>query len=436
MKGARWLLLFWVARAAAQVCECGGPPEHEYGHSNFGWYAEKQAACQAAVDYTQAQWTATRVYGPPTVNNPTPGQSSSCGGQYTVISNGNQFPYSLSISVRAGQNCLPCPPEEECEADLGDGYWTASNSPVAGGSWCDGGCEMQAGSSQCSGPPELLTCLTWTSVVALTCEGGGSGSSGDPADDPPAGATPDEDGPTGDGGGEECMSVGDGQYCASKGPASGDGGDCGYFNDDYVCLDKIREDECWVHSDGSRICGGAANTTPPAPDSGTPGEVASPDGQMSNASPGGVTNNYNYYNNVTVGGSSRDPGTTGAAPSSGSPHAPGPGDADGDGEEDCVGETCGEDLPELEDIGTMTDAFTEFWTNLQAVPIVAAAADVAPSFGTGSCPAWNETIAYSGQSIEVSFDAICTTYADISPAITVVALVLWGFLAYRILMSA
>lgn len=248
----------------------------------------------------------------------------------------------------------------------------------------------------------------------------------------PAGGQPSSGTP------ENCVAVGSGEYCSSS---TGDG-QCGYIDDSYVCLKKVKPNECLVAGAGSRICGAAANTTPPVPDNGTPGVLATPDGTMSQAvvdsSGVSTTNNFNYYSPSTVSGSSRNAGSTGAAPSGGSPGY-GDGEGDGEGEDDspeCVGTTCGEAVPELEDIGTMTEAFGQFWADLQEVPLVEAAQEVAPSFGAGACPVWQETIEIGAQSVDADFGFICTTWDDVTPVLSIVALVLWGLMAFRILFTA
>lgn len=320
-------------------------------------------------------------------------------------------------------------PVEECEHDIGEGTWQVSTAPIGGQKWCEGLCEITAGPSQCGGPPGLQSCTTWSTVTDLTCEAGE-----DVQEEPPGDTEPDGDTGPPDAAGENCQAVGDGEYCATN---KGDGS-CGYMNDTYICLERIQEDECVALGDGGRVCNENAETTPPVPDNGTPGELADPDGQLTNENMEGETSNYNYYNGGTVGGSSRDPGTTGAMPTGGSPSYGSGTGTGGPGEEspECVGTTCGEGVPELEEIGSMTNAFTQFWDDLQAVPIVDAAMDVAPSFGAGSCPSWSDSFEVGGTSVDADFGFICTTYTDITPAITIVALVLWGFVAFRILMSA
>lgn len=308
-----------------------------------------------------------------------------------------------------------------CEYDGQKNWGVSPSGPYPAGGYCEGSCKVTPSQQSCSGPAGLQTC---TAVLSYAEESSCSGGS------KPSGST--EETPADELEGERCMDVGDGEYCVS---ANG-GGQCGYMNDTYICLNKVKQNECKVLGDGGRVCGAGAATTPPVPDSGTPGDLAEPDGQLSDVPGGtsGTTTNYNYYNPTTVAGSSRDPGDDGAAPDGGSPSSGG--GEDGEESPDCEGTTCGEGVPELEDIGTMTDAFTNFWADLQGVPIVAAAEGIAPSFGVGACPAWSETVDVYGESVEADFSFICDTWTDVSPVLTVVALVFWGVVALRILLSA
>lgn len=246
-------------------------------------------------------------------------------------------------------------------------------------------------------------------------------------------AEPDPESPS-EGDPETCEAIGDGEYCASN---TGEG-DCGYVNDTYTCLKNIKPNECKVLGDGGRVCGVQAKSTPPAPDSGTPGVPATPDGEITqqrNNSGQSFNTTYNYFNATTVAASSRDPGSDGGVDSGGSPG----GDAaaeeaeEGDG---CAESSCDQGVPELEDIGTMNEAFAGFWEDLQGVPIIEAAGDIAPSFATGACPVWSDNVDLYGQDVEVEFSIVCDIWGDVSPALTVVALVLWGFVAFRVLMSA
>jgi len=92
-------------------------------------------------------------------------------------------------------------------------------------------------------------------------------------------------------------------------------GDCGFFNDKYICLQSLGEDQCESKADGSRLCAASA-PTPPVPDSGTPGVPAPADDSIV-TSDGTSSTTYNYYNSTTVSNSSRDPGTGGGTGGSG-----------------------------------------------------------------------------------------------------------------------
>lgn len=351
-----------------------------------------------------------------------PKAGSSCSTSGGTVNCSNPF-NSGTINVSAELNPDGCP---DCEYDGMKNWGVSVDGPYPDGGYCEGDCRVTASQQSCSGPPELRTCTAMLSYQnENNCAGGGSEPSGNTAE------TPQEEPPTD----ESCIAVGDGEFCATP---NGDG-ECGYMNDSYICLSKVKQDECAVLGDGGRVCGAGAVTTPPAPDSGTPGELATADGELAAITPtgggGSSTTNYNYFNGSTMAASSRDPGTTGAAPSGGSPNGGDGSGGDGDAPE-CVGTTCGEGVPELEDIGTMGDAFGQFWEDLQEVPLVEAAQDVAPSFGSGSCPVWSDTFEVGGETVEADFSFICTTWEDVTPVLSIVALVLWGLMAFRILFTA
>lgn len=234
--------------------------------------------------------------------------------------------------------------------------------------------------------------------------------------------------------GEKCTTHGSFEVCVNP---SGEG-KCGYVNGQFVCMKNIQKGGCQVFGDGSRLCESSAGT-PPAPDSGTPGQPAAPDEQISQTS-GSTTNNYNFYGSGTVAGSSRDPGSSGSPQGSGTNGGAGAGegvDEESDEEEGtCEGEFCGSALPELEDIGTMTQAYQQFWTDLQGVPIIEAAGSISSSLPSGSCPDWSTAINVFGQEIELDFTSICTLWGNIAPILTAIFLAFWGLLAFRVLFSA
>lgn len=109
---------------------------------------------------------------------------------------------------------------------------------------------------------------------------------------------------------EVCQTSPGMEYCIS--PESSQGAQCGFLNDSYVCLSNTPDGGCQSAA-GGVICDADAGS-PPAPDSGTRSDPASPDGQVTTETAGGNVNTYNFFNSTTVAGSSTTPttGTTGA----------------------------------------------------------------------------------------------------------------------------
>lgn len=245
-----------------------------------------------------------------------------------------------------------------------------------------------------------------------------------------------------------CETEGGTRACSAP-PPGGGAENCGTFNGDYVCVGSIPPGTCVSYASGGIACvsdSGGNITSPPAPNNGTEGETPEPTGVVETAD--GARGEY--YGPGTMGGGGT--GTGGAvtgAPGGVPVGSPGPtGDGGGGGggggtvevEVDlgtCTGAECDAGVPELEEVGTLGDAFGGFWGDLQAVPIVAAAGDIAPAFGAGACPNWSDSIAVFGETWEMDFSAsICTTWADVSDVLSIVMLVFWGFVAFRILFSA
>ncbi|RZO82769.1 MAG: hypothetical protein EVA65_16525 [Oceanococcus sp.] len=99
---------------------------------------------------------------------------------------------------------------------------------------------------------------------------------------------------------------------------------CGTFNGVSMCPD---DQGCYDMPSGSRVCPDGVQT-PPAPDDGTPGQPADPDGEITD----GDGNTFNYFGPGTVDGSTDE-----------TPEECPPGETcDGEGEEECPeGEDCG-----------------------------------------------------------------------------------------------
>lgn len=93
-----------------------------------------------------------------------------------------------------------------------------------------------------------------------------------------------------------CVQEGGTTVCAS--PDAPDQ-NCATINDSFVCLDSVDEQGCAFLQNGDMVCGNQAGT-PPGPDNGTPGVMATPDDTIST----NAGDTFNIYNNNTVGGSS------------------------------------------------------------------------------------------------------------------------------------
>ena len=147
------------------------------------------------------------------------------------------------------------------------------------------------------------------------CEAGGG--PGGPPDNPP----------------ENCISDNYGNtFCAGVGPDNAppncmedtqgnqacidayDTQNCGYLNGDHVCYDDYPDEaECHFIPGGSYICfpGDEEPASPPYPDTGTPGEPATPDIQMESGSAEGSPGPIDYFNTDTVNQSSGEGGAPG-----------------------------------------------------------------------------------------------------------------------------
>jgi len=247
-----------------------------------------------------------------------------------------------------------------------------------------------------------------------------------PPEDPP-----EQDPPQG----EVCVTSTAGvEYCQ----ADSYGENCGYVNDNYVCLGKTDTDECWVNSDGSRLCGESA-PTPPVPDNGTAGQKATPTDTVEAEGPGGTSNTYNYYNSSVVASSSRDPGDSGANPNRPDSYNPSTEPtpvvgAGGEGEGAEQGEAYDPTTPELAELDSFGDLTQAFWDGLQAAPIVAAWTGIGASVPTASCPSYSLTV--FGQTYSFT-EFMCELWEEqVAPVLSLVFLFVWPFIGLRIVMSA
>jgi len=442
------LIAFAASSASAATCD-DNPVEGEgflwdapQGHAS-PTYCQNLSSPAAVKDCSVARWNTVNSpnvwedYGSRTCTNSDAYgcRAYSYPGRYYYMP-GHYYQGDFNITVNrptgvAPDEALCTDPEPEC----GDGTKgrlqptrsaTASAVATIIGSCLDG-CEVASVRVDPIGINKdvdgTFYFLPWVKFSGNTCSGGEPEI---PPDDPePA------DEPTG----EVCKESAEGtEVCGA--PAYGE--NCGYVNGEFVCLGKTDPDECWVNGDGSRLCGDTA-PMPPVPDSGTPGQRATPDDTLGAIGPTGTTNNYNYYNSATVAGSSRDAGDSGANPNRNTSTNPSTGaipvvvegDGEGTGEGDGGGPFGG---PEMDEVGTFGELTQSFVDGLEAAPIVAAWTGIGSSIPAGACP--DADISVFGETYSFT-DFACGIWDDtVVPLLSLVFLFVWPFMGLRILMSA
>lgn len=232
---------------------------------------------------------------------------------------------------------------------------------------------------------------------------------------------------------ETCATAGGEEFCFSK-----NGTNCGHVNDEFVCLPQTEQDGCQVFASGARVCGTAA-PTPPVPDSGTPGTPATPD-TVINITENSSTTTVNYFNSSTVGASARNPGTSGDNPydgtDDGSGATGGTGSGSGSGsdngcpEGDCTGVGEGAEMGE---VCTFQECTQEFFNRVKAAPLVEGVLTAGASMPTGSCPNW--TLEAFNEDYLLSAP-MCEIWDEVSPLLSAIFLVIWAWVATRIVLSA
>lgn len=245
-------------------------------------------------------------------------------------------------------------------------------------------------------------------------------------------------------------------------PEAPPGQGCGYFNADYVCTGHVPDDKCVEFASGGVACVADSPDVPKQADGTTP---AVPVGSVS---AGDQT--VNYYDPQTVadsptpvatspgqGGSANGaPGRDGSGSSSGGGSGGattvncaegvtpcvnngtinngGAGGDDGDNDEDGVceeGEDCNN--PELGEVCTFGDCAATFYNRIKAAPLVAGVLSAGAAMPAGSCPNWSLAAFESDYSLSAP---MCEIWDQISPLLSAVFLVIWGWVATRIVLSA
>lgn len=281
------------------------------------------------------------------------------------------------------------------------------------------------------------------------------GATTPPDDTPPELSDPEIPAPS-----ERCTTNGEAEYCVSTGN-SPDGNDaqCGFLNDSWICLPATPQNGCQAVSGGGVVCDPNANA-PPAPDNGTNGVEATPDGTIEAAAANGnTTNTYNYFDNDTVNNSSGGV-VTGNVPAGNDQN--GDGFTDGDEEEGPQGSASGGQTCDAEptcegdaiacaalaqawrarcpdefiehdmqsETGTLayTEGFEGIDGGAEEVELDEAFTGTGGWWGSTACPA-PLNISVMGQSLNLDiWQGGCTMAANFAPFVMGIAYLLAGFL--------
>jgi len=452
---AALVILFLAALPSqGQNLECPHQPYEYRWYSNpldTGWLPNMTAVGNSAIQICIDRWNAnlsctgisasTTTWTSGTLATPVdedanPSWTATFYG--TMETNGSPYQMTRGPISASRRNTVTCPAPPQPECGDGDDYWflpdvigpSAEALESAMGGSCYNSCQV----SQAKVASPGINCdANGDCSYAMSLKLSGEECAAAPpyeAETPPE-DPPEQDPPQG----EVCVTSTAGvEYCK----ADSYGENCGYVNDQYVCLGKTDSDECWVNSDGSRICGEAA-PTPPVPDNGTAGEKATPTDSVKDQGPGGTSNTYNYYNSSVVASSSRDPGDSGANPNRPDSYNPSTEPtpvvgAGGEGEGAEGGEAYDPTTPDLAELDSFGDLTQAFWDGLQAAPIVAAWTGIGASVPSGSCPSYSLTV--FGQTYSFT-EFMCELWEEqVAPILSLVFLFVWPFIGLRIVMSA
>lgn len=257
----------------------------------------------------------------------------------------------------------------------------------------------------------------------------------------------------------ECVEGGGTMACLDKDAPPGQG--CGYFNGDYVCTGHVPDDSCVSFASGGVAC---TADSPDAP-KGADGEPLEPTGSVSNG-----PSTVDYFDPATVAGATTPattrPGQGGSA--SGAPGRDGSGASGtgsgsggsttincpegattpcvnngtinsgsgaggaGDGDGECEAEE-GCSNPELEEVCEFGECAQSFYNRIKAAPLVAGVLEAGAAMPAGSCPNWSLAAFESDYSLSAP---MCEIWDQVSPLLSAVFLVIWGWVATRIVLSA
>lgn len=246
-----------------------------------------------------------------------------------------------------------------------------------------------------------------------------------------------------------CVESGGNMACIDPQAAGGQG--CGYFNADYVCTGHVPNNSCVQFASGGVACVAGAPDAPTESDGVTPAE---PVGSVSNG-----TTTVNYYDSVTVNSSGTTVNTTagqggsaaGAPGRDGSAGGASGGSGGGDTIINCVegtpcvveesddegacpeGEDCSVTGPELGEVCTFGECAADFYDRVTSAPLVAAVLGVGAAMPSGTCPNWTLSAFESDYSLSAP---MCDIWEQVSPVLSAIFLVIWAWVATRIVLSA
>lgn len=345
--------------------------------------------------------------------------------------NNNNTTLARRTAANQAQCVIDSTPVTNCAPGAGK-YIPLSGTDTSelGKTICVATCEVKVGRIAIKGPSGY----TYRGQVSGTnCAAGSTNTR--PTDTPAS---------SGNDNNEQCATTTGGQtFCAPH-----DKENCGWYNDKYTCVNSIPPAGCIKNEAGKLFCDPAAST-PPVPNTGTPGVKATPEDVIetahSNAPAAGAAGSSTTVNNrVTnvygVGqqtGSSRDTtsGTTGSVGGTvvpGQDGLGGTGEGEGEGEslsnlngyQECSGGNC----------PSFDGALSAYVADLYEVPIVAAWTGIGDSVPTGACPQANVTV--FGQTYSLTAFACEIWEGTVASLLSLVFLFVWPFIGLRIVMSA
>ena len=298
--------LFLVQKASAQStdsCSHEGSYWYKYrvsGTSYGGDTGYTLPSRDAMCAFGEAAYCANRTTGNcSTAKRPWHGTTGTACSTATNI-NVFSFPGARQAQANPAVDCPANPPPEVvCDFptdDLGIANFAATQEELPGIA-CDMGTNClvskRPGTTVCgTGPTDY--CGALYSYQDAPCNGTTVPENDTPPELASGEATP----------AERCHTIGDAEYCVTSGGPEGNDAQCGYLNGTFTCVTATPAGGCQSAGTGNGVLCDPVATAPPAPDNGTPGVEASPDGNVEASAAGGnTTNTYNYFNQTTVNNS-------------------------------------------------------------------------------------------------------------------------------------